>query len=83
MTWSQTWASFIGTTTPLKKAMNLSYNLHVESHRGLQDRLKEKLDQMEHGRIITKTDKPMDWVNSFVIVEKKDGSFRSCLVRRN
>ena len=50
---------------------------------GLQDRLKEKLDQMEHGRIITRTDKPMDWVNSFVIVEKKDGSFRSCLVRRN
>ena len=50
---------------------------------GLQDRLKEELDQMEHGRIITKTDKPMDWVNSFVIVEKKDGSFRSCLVRRN
>ena len=35
---------------------------------GLQDRLKEELDQMEHGRIITKTDKPMDWVNSFVIV---------------
>ena len=46
---------------------------------GLQDRLKEKLDQMEHGRIIAKTDKPMDWVNSFVIVEKKDGSFRSWL----
>ena len=46
---------------------------------GLQDHLKEKLDQMEYGRIIAKTDKPMDWVNSFVIVEKKDGSFRSWL----
>ena len=34
---------------------------------------------MEYGRIIAKTDKPMDWVNSFVIVEKKDGSFRSWL----
>ena len=43
---------------------------------GLQYRLKEKLDQMEHGRIIAKTDKPTDWVNSLVIVEKKDGSFR-------
>lgn len=32
---------------------------------GLQDRLKEKLDQMERGRIIAKTDKPTDWVNSF------------------
>ena len=46
---------------------------------GLQDRLKEKLDQMEHGRIIAKTDKPMDWVNNFVIVEKKDANFRSWL----
>ena len=36
MTWSQAWASFIGTTSPLKKAMNLSYNLHVESHRGCE-----------------------------------------------
>ena len=34
---------------------------------------------MEYGRIIAKTGKPMDWVNSFVIVEKKDGSFRSWL----
>ena len=46
---------------------------------GLQDRLKEKLDQMEHERIIAKTDKPTDWVNSLVIVEKKDGSLRLCL----
>lgn len=46
---------------------------------GLQDRLIEKLDQMEHDRIIGKTDKPMDWVNSLVIVEKKDGSLRLCL----
>ena len=46
----------------------------------LQDRLKEKLDQMEHeGSYIAKTDKPTDWVNSLVIVEKKDGSLRLCL----
>jgi len=46
---------------------------------GLQDRLKEKLDQMEHNRIIAKTDEPTIWVNSPVIVEKKDGSLRLCL----
>ena len=43
---------------------------------GLQDRLKEKLDQMEHNRIIAKTDEPTIWVNSLVIVERKDGSLR-------
>ena len=46
---------------------------------GLQDRLKEKLDQMEHERITAKTDKPTDWVKSLVIVEKKDGGLRLCL----
>ena len=45
----------------------------------LQDRLKEKLDQMEHDKIIAKTDKPTDWVNNLVIVEEKDGSLRLCL----
>ena len=34
---------------------------------------------MEHDRIIAKTDKPTDWVNSLVIVEKKDGSLLLCL----
>ena len=43
---------------------------------GLQDRLKEKLDQVEHDRIIAKTDKPTDWDNSLIIVEMKDGSLR-------
>ena len=46
---------------------------------GLQDRLKEKLDQMEHNRIISKTDEPAIWVNSLVTVEKKDCSLRLCL----
>ena len=31
---------------------------------------------MEQDRIIAKTNKPTDWVNSLVIVEKKDGSLR-------
>ena len=46
---------------------------------GLQDRLKEKLDQMEHNRIISKTDEPAIWVNNLVTVEKKDCSLRLCL----
>ena len=46
---------------------------------GLHDRLKEKLDQMERDEIIAKVDKPTNWVNSLVIVEKKDGSLRLCL----
>ena len=41
--------------------------------------MKEKLDQMECDSIIAKVDKPTDWVNSLVIVEKKDGSLRLCL----
>lgn len=45
---------------------------------GLHDRLREKLDQMECDRIIAKVDKPTDWVNSLVIVEK-DGSLCLCL----
>ena len=46
---------------------------------GLHDRLKEKLDQMEREEIIAKVDKPTNWVNSLVIVEKKDGSLRLCV----
>ena len=46
---------------------------------GLQDRLKEKLDQMEHNRIISKTDEPAIWVNNLVTAEKKDCSLRLCL----
>lgn len=42
-------------------------------------KLKEKLNQMECDRIIAIVDKPTNWVNSLVIVEKKDGSLRLCL----
>ena len=34
---------------------------------------------MERDEIIAKVDKPTNWVNSLVIVEKKDGSLRLCL----
>ena len=42
-------------------------------------RLKKTLDVLDTDRIIAKVDKPTDWVNSLVIVEKKDGSLRLCL----
>ncbi len=45
----------------------------------LHARLKSKLDEMEAQGVITKVDGPTEWVNSLVIVEKKDGSLRLCL----
>lgn len=42
-------------------------------------RLKQKLDEMESTGVIRKTTKPTDWVNSLVVVEKKDKSLRLCL----
>ena len=45
----------------------------------LHDRLKKKLEDMERAGVIRKTDKPTEWVNSLVIVEKRDGSLRLCL----
>ncbi len=34
---------------------------------------------MEADSVITKTEKPTDWVNSLVVVEKRDKSLRLCL----
>ena len=34
---------------------------------------------MERDEIIAKVDKPTNWVNSLIIVEKKDGSLCLCL----
>ena len=42
-------------------------------------KLKETLARLEKTGVISKSDKPSDWVNSLVIVEKKDGSLRLCL----
>ncbi|XP_033114347.1 uncharacterized protein LOC117114765, partial [Anneissia japonica] len=38
---------------------------------------------MEKRGVIRKVDKPTDWVNSLVIVEKRDGSLRLCLDPRD
>ena len=42
-------------------------------------KVKEKLAAMERNGIIVKRDEPTAWVNSMLIVEKKDGSIRLCI----
>lgn len=46
-------------------------------------KLKETLDNLTKSGVISKLDRPTDWVNSLVIVEKKDGSLRLCLDPKN
>ena len=45
----------------------------------LMPKLKKTLDDMIAAGIIVKTDEPTDWVNSLLIIEKKDHSLRLCL----
>ena len=45
----------------------------------LQPKLKQTLDALVKSKIIVKRDEPTDWVNSLLIVEKKNGSLRLCL----
>ena len=45
----------------------------------LLDKLKKKLEELEGKDIIQKVDRSTPWVNSLVIVEKRDGSLRLCL----
>jgi hypothetical protein len=49
----------------------------------LQPKLKAALEQMERDGVIIKRDEPTDWVNSLLIVEKKNKSLRLCLDPRN
>ena len=49
----------------------------------IQGKLKEKLSQLEVCGVVKKVDKPTPWVNSLVIVEKRDGSLRLCLDPRD
>ena len=49
----------------------------------LQPKLKKKLESLVKSGIIEKRDEPTDWVNSLLIVEKKDGSLRLCLDPRD
>lgn len=45
----------------------------------LTDRLKKELQRMEKMKVIAKVDKPTEWVNSMITVEKPNGSLRTCL----
>lgn len=47
--------------------------------RSLFERLKNKLTEMELQGIIRKVDKPTEWLNAVVIVEKRNGDIRLCL----
>ena len=49
----------------------------------LQDRLKKELDTMERNGVIKRIEEPADWVNSLMLVEKRDGSLRICLNLRD
>jgi len=45
----------------------------------LRDRLKETLDNLVQQNIITPITKPTPWINSMVVVPKKNGTLRICL----
>ena len=45
----------------------------------LKENLKFELNRMVSLGVIEKVDKPTDWVNSIVIVEKSNGDIRLCL----
>lgn len=49
----------------------------------LLEKLKEKLHELEEKDVIQKVDRPTPWVNSLVIVEKRDGSLRLYLDPRD
>ncbi|GBL65032.1 Transposon Ty3-I Gag-Pol polyprotein, partial [Araneus ventricosus] len=49
----------------------------------LQPKLKETLDKLEKEKIVSKVNKPTDWVQSLVIVEKPNGNLRLCLDPRD
>ena len=45
----------------------------------LHDQVKTELERMERLGVITPTDRPTDWVNSMVVVKKRNGAIRLCL----
>jgi hypothetical protein len=49
----------------------------------IAEKLKVELDKMEKSNVITKVKEPIQWVNSLVIAEKPNGTFRICLDPRD
>ena len=70
-----------------------SFNLHPDAEpvvhpprrvpMALRDKVKQELDRMVELDIIAKVTKPTDWVNSMVVVEKRNGDLRICLDPRD
>ena len=49
----------------------------------LHDSVKAELKRMEHMGVIAAIDQPTDWVNSMVVVKKRNGAIRLCLDPRD
>lgn len=45
----------------------------------LHSKVQNKLNELERQQIIKKVEKPTQWLNSLVIVEKRNGDIRLCL----
>ncbi|KAK2720714.1 hypothetical protein QYM36_004563 [Artemia franciscana] len=45
----------------------------------MREKLKQELNRLESLEIIEKVEEPTEWVNSMVLVEKKDGDVRLCI----
>lgn len=69
--------------TPHKIVLKKDAVPHVQPIRripqALHSRVKLKLEQLEKEGIIAKVDKPTEWLNPLVIVEKKNKDLRLCL----
>ncbi|KAB0799250.1 hypothetical protein PPYR_07130 [Photinus pyralis] len=66
-----------------KIVLKQNYLPHVQAVRripqALHQRVKHKLIDLESQGIIRKVEKPTEWLNPLVIVEKKNGDLRLCL----
>lgn len=62
---------------------SLSFTHHGECRKVCKEKLKQKLQELEEKNVIQKVDRPTPWVNSLVILEKRDGSLRFCLDPRD
>lgn len=49
----------------------------------IQEKFKEKLNDIVRKGIVQKADEPVDWVSNVVIVEKPDGSLSICIDPQN
>lgn len=66
-------------------AIKVKYNAEPNIHPPrrvpftLHDRLKNKLNELENLKIVEKVEGPTEWVNSMVIVPKRNGDLRICI----